>query len=163
MCYIFAINCKKRTRMSKSRVGHSLSVLAEISFRWKWVLLAPANHLGFEAKVWKPLWWHIRAIMMTFLILLNATENKRHLIENSWLLFVTPPAAVTINFTFLSSVSGKPKGLKNCTAVNQTFESLSIICLAGEAFVTDQRFILEVNYINQCSMVPKFRWFIANF
>ena len=148
MCYIFAINCKKRTRMSKSRVGHSLSVLAEISFRWKWVLLAPANHLGFEAKVWKPLWWHIRAIMMTFLILLNATENKRHLIENSWLLFVTPPAAVTINFTFLSSVSGKPKGLKNCTAVNQTFESLSILCLTGEALGSDQKFILEVKQSN---------------
>ncbi len=44
-------------------------------------------------------------------------------------------------------VSGKPKGLKNCTAVNQTFESLSIICLAGEALVSDQRFILEVSLV----------------
>jgi len=45
-------------------------------------------------------------------------------------------------------ILGKPKGLKNCTTVNQTFESLSIKCLAGESMVTDQKFILEVNKLS---------------
>ena len=46
------------------------------------------------------------------------------------------------------SVSGKPEGLKNCTTINQTYESLSIVCQAGFTGMgeenQEQSFVLEV-------------------
>ena len=47
-------------------------------------------------------------------------------------------------------ISGKPEGLKNCSTVNQTYESLTIVC-GGDPVTSngnannDHSFILEVN------------------
>ena len=48
------------------------------------------------------------------------------------------------------SLSGKPEGLKNCTTVNQTYESLTIVCgIPGGGGGGEQSFILEVNSGNE--------------
>ena len=46
---------------------------------------------------------------------------------------------------FASFLPGKPEGLKNCTTVNQTYESLSIKCEPGFSGGMEQSFILEVS------------------
>ena len=52
-----------------------------------------------------------------------------------------------------SSFSGESNVLRNCSAVNQTFESLSIVCMnsslvsSGNSDQKQQRYILEVTYI----------------
>ncbi|TRY71663.1 hypothetical protein TCAL_04738 [Tigriopus californicus] len=40
--------------------------------------------------------------------------------------------------------AGKPEKLKNCTTLNQTYESLTIVCQAGFSVGLEQSFILEV-------------------
>lgn len=48
---------------------------------------------------------------------------------------------------------GKPKGLRNCSTINQTFESLSILCTKSRTNSENQRYILEVFNSNNNVMV----------
>ena len=46
----------------------------------------------------------------------------------------------------LHFIAGQARALRNCSAVNQTFESLSIVCMNSSHKSPNQRYILEVVY-----------------